>query len=45
MYGRTYMGIERTTVLIDESGTVRRIWPKVKVGGHAAEVLTALKAL
>jgi len=45
MYGRTYMGIERTTVLIDEAGLVRQIWAKVKVGGHADEVLAALKAL
>ena len=44
MYGRTYMGIERTTVLIDGEGMVRRIWSKVKVGGHADEVLTALTA-
>ncbi|NVO23572.1 thioredoxin-dependent thiol peroxidase [Donghicola sp. C2-DW-16] len=45
MYGRTYMGIERTTVLIDASGTIARIWPKVKVPGHAEEVLEAVKAL
>lgn len=45
MYGRTYMGIERTTVLIDASGTIARIWPKVKVAGHAEEVLEAVKAL
>ncbi|HRC27748.1 MAG TPA: thioredoxin-dependent thiol peroxidase [Alphaproteobacteria bacterium] len=44
MYGRKYMGIDRTTVLIDEAGTVLRIWRKVKVGGHVAEVLDALKA-
>lgn len=43
MYGRTFMGIERTTVLIDEAGNVARIWPKVKVAGHAEEVLAALK--
>lgn len=42
MYGRTFMGIERTTVLIDEEGRVARLWPKVKVAGHAAEVLAAL---
>lgn len=41
-YGRTYMGIERTTVIIDESGIVRRIFPKVKVNGHVEEVLAAL---
>lgn len=45
MYGRKYMGIERTTVLIDASGTIARIWPKVKVAGHAEDVLEALKAL
>jgi peroxiredoxin Q/BCP len=45
MYGRTYMGIERTTVLIDASGTIARIWPKVKVAGHAEDVLEAVKAL
>lgn len=41
-YGRTYMGVERTTVLVDESGVVRRIWPKVKVKGHVDAVLEAL---
>ena len=45
MYGRTYMGIERTTVLVDGDGRIARIWPKVKVPGHAAEVLAAAKAL
>jgi peroxiredoxin Q/BCP len=45
MYGKTYMGIERTTVLIDGTGTVARIWPKVSVKGHADEVLAAVKAL
>ncbi|MEC9197624.1 MAG: thioredoxin-dependent thiol peroxidase [Pseudomonadota bacterium] len=45
MYGRTYMGIERTTVLIDESGNIARVWPKVKVPGHVEEVLEAVKAL
>jgi thioredoxin-dependent peroxiredoxin len=45
MYGRTYMGIERTTVLIDGSGKIARIWPKVKVNGHADEVLDAARAL
>jgi len=44
MYGRTYMGIERKTFLIDGDGTVLRVWPKVKVKGHAAEVLTAARA-
>jgi thioredoxin-dependent peroxiredoxin len=45
MYGKTYMGIERATVLIDGEGIVRRIWRKVSVKGHAAEVLDAVKAL
>lgn len=45
MYGRSYMGIERTTVLIDAQGIVRRIWNKVKVAGHSAEVIEALRAL
>lgn len=45
MYGRKYMGIQRTTVLIDATGCIARVWPKVKVTGHAAEVLAAAKAL
>jgi peroxiredoxin Q/BCP len=45
MYGRKYMGVERTTVLIDRDGRIARIWPKVKVPGHAEEVLAAAKAL
>lgn len=45
MYGRKYMGVERTTVLIDAQGRIARIWPKVKVPGHAAEVLAAARAL
>jgi thioredoxin-dependent peroxiredoxin len=45
MYGKTYMGIERTTVLIDGDGKVARVWPKVSVKGHADEVLSAVKAL
>lgn len=43
MYGKKYMGIERTTVLIDKEGKIRKIFPKVKVTGHAEEVLTTLK--
>eukprot|EP01037_Dinobryon_pediforme_P011628 gene11628-11723_t len=43
MYGRKYMGVERTTVLIDSNGRIAKIWPKVKVPGHAAEVLAAVK--
>jgi peroxiredoxin Q/BCP len=45
MYGRKYMGIERSTFLIDGAGVIRRVWRKVKVPGHAAEVLAAVKAL
>jgi peroxiredoxin Q/BCP len=45
MYGKTYMGIERSTVLVDAKGKIVRIWPKVKVAGHAEEVLRAVKAL
>ena len=45
MYGRKYMGIERTTVLIDREGTVAHIWPKVKVPGHADDVFAAAGAL
>lgn len=41
MYGRKFMGIERSTFLIDQAGTIRKIWRKVKVDGHAAEVLVA----
>ena len=45
LYGRTYMGIERATVLIDAEGRVARVWRKVSVKGHAAEVLEAVRAL
>ena len=45
MYGKKYMGIERTTVLIDGAGKVVRVWNKVKVPGHVAEVLEAVKGL
>lgn len=45
MYGKKYMGVERTTFLIDAKGVVREIWPKVKVAGHAAAVLAAAMAL
>ena len=44
-YGKKYMGIERSTFLIDKQGVVREIWRKVKVDGHAEEVLAALKSL
>jgi peroxiredoxin Q/BCP len=45
MYGRKYMGVERSTFLIDERGVLRREWRKVKVPGHADEVLAAASAL
>ena len=45
LYGRKFMGITRTTFLIDGKGVVRRVWPKVKVSGHAEEVLAAVKEL
>jgi peroxiredoxin Q/BCP len=42
MYGKTVMGVERSTFLIDGAGKIRRVWRKVKVDGHADEVLAAL---
>ena len=45
MYGRSYMGIERATFLIDGAGVVRRVWRKVSVKGHVDEVLAAARAL
>jgi len=45
MYGRKYFGVERSTFLIDRNGRIARVWRKVKVPGHAEEVLTAAKAL
>ncbi len=45
MYGKKYMGIERATFLIDGKGVVRKLWRKVKVPGHAEEVLAAAEAL
>lgn len=45
LYGRKYMGIERASFLIGADGKIQRIWPKVKVKGHAAEVLEAAKSL
>ncbi len=45
MYGKKFMGIERTTALIDAGGKIARIWRKVKVPGHVDEVLEAAKAL
>ncbi len=45
MYGRKYMGVERSTFLIDGQGKIAKIWRKVKVPGHADDVLAAAKAL
>lgn len=45
MYGRKYMGIERTTFLIDKKGVIRHVWNKVKVPGHVAEVAKEVAAL
>ena len=45
MYGKTYYGNERTTFVIDKSGRIAKVFPKVKVEGHADEVLDAVKAL
>ena len=42
MYGKKYMGVERTTFVIDPKGKIKKIFPKVKVEGHAEEVLAAL---
>ena len=44
MYGKTFMGMVRSTFLIDADGTILRVWPKVKVKGHAEEVLEAARA-
>ncbi len=45
MYGKTYMGIERTTFLINNKGEIAQIWRKVKVSGHVEDVLATVKAL
>jgi peroxiredoxin Q/BCP len=45
MYGRTFMGIIRTTVLIGADGRIARIWRNVRVDGHADEVLEAVRAM
>jgi thioredoxin-dependent peroxiredoxin len=45
MYGKKYMGVERATFIIDKSGKIAKSWRKVKVPGHAGEVLAAVKAL
>jgi peroxiredoxin len=45
MYGRTYMGVERSTFVIDNAGVVRKAFRKVKVGGHVDEVIAAIQAV
>ena len=45
MFGKSYMGVERTTFVIDATGRVARVFPKVKVEGHAAEVLETVRDL
>jgi len=45
MYGRKYMGIARATFLIDANGIIQKVWPKVKVNGHADDVLASVKAI
>jgi peroxiredoxin Q/BCP len=45
MYGKTFMGVERLTYLIDAEGKIAKVWPKVKVDGHAEEVLESARAL
>lgn len=45
LYGRKYMGIDRSTFLIDSAGRIRRIWRKVKTAGHAQQVLDAVREL
>ena len=45
MYGRKYMGIQRATFLIDKSGKIATVWPKVKIKGHAEEVIAAVSDL
>jgi peroxiredoxin Q/BCP len=45
MYGKTYMGVDRSTFLVDKAGKVARVWRKVKVAGHAEDVLAAVKAM
>ena len=45
MFGKKYMGIERTTFLVDKTGVIRKIWPKVKIAGHANAVLKSVEEL
>jgi thioredoxin-dependent peroxiredoxin len=44
MYGKKYMGVERTTIVIDRKGVIRHVYPKVKVDGHSEAVLEAIEA-
>ncbi len=45
LYGVTYMGVERTTIVIDSDGRIARVFPKVKLDGHVAEVQEAVRAI
>ena len=45
MYGRTYQGIQRATFVVDTNGKIVAVWPKVKVDGHATEVLAFVKTI
>ena len=45
MFGKKYMGVDRSTFLIDQEGKIAYIWPKVQVNGHAEEVLQKIKEL
>jgi peroxiredoxin Q/BCP len=45
LYGKTFLGVKRMTYLIDEKGVIVRVWPKVKVAGHAEEVLAEARAI
>ena len=45
LYGKTFLGVKRITYLIDEKGVIARVWPKVKVAGHAEEVLAEARAI
>lgn len=45
MYGRSFIGVERSTFLIDETGVIRRVWRKVRVAGHAEEVLEEVRRI
>ena len=45
MYGKTFLGIERTTLAIDKHGIIRKVWPKVKVEGHIDEVLEFVRGM